>query len=211
MYALLSFDEVNKLSTTRKAIPYETYFGEMPLTKKQKEERISLAEDLEKAFTYAIILMLTMVQYEAFDLAVAETAIAKRYMQALKGHMDTESDYIQWYVPNISKEIARATMDHMDDPYYFSRDRASFIAENESNATSDYKDYSNAIKNGSTKKTWITMKDTRVRPTHVEVDERTIDIDDLFLVGNSFMRFPHDALLADPEELVGCRCVVKYS
>lgn len=211
MYDLLSFDEVNKLSETKKYIPYNKYFGEMPLTKKQKEDRISLAEDLEKVFTYAVILMLTMEQHGSFNIKVAEVAIAESYFNYLAKHMDVDNDYFQWYVPHISREIARATKDNMDDPYYFSRDRAKFIAENEANATHDYNDYAQALKNGAKTKTWITMKDNAVRNTHRKVDEVQIGIDDLFLVGNSFMRFPHDALLAGPEELVNCRCVVKYS
>lgn len=55
------------------------------------------------------------------------------------------------------------------------------------------------------------MKDQRVRKTHREVDGETIPIDEVFLVGESLMRFPKDTSLgASAEEIVNCRCVVKY-
>lgn len=98
-----------------------------------------------------------------------------------------------------------------DDIYWLSYKRAEDIAKSESNTFLNYTDYVEAVELGYTKKRWLTMLDDKVRQTHEEVEGATIGIDEVFHVGNSLMRFPHDlAESPDPKEVIGCRCAVEY-
>lgn len=95
--------------------------------------------------------------------------------------------------------------------YWTSRDRAMLIAENEANAFYNYEDYREAKLEGKTQKTWITELDDKVRLTHTLVEGKTVDIDGLFFVGDSLMRFPKDTYYdPSPKETVNCRCSVLY-
>ena len=61
------------------------------------------------------------------------------------------------------------------------------------------------------RKQWGTMRDGRVRQTHQEVDGVEIAEHEAFLVGASLMMYPgDDSLGADIEEIINCRCSVKY-
>ena len=98
-----------------------------------------------------------------------------------------------------------------EDGYWLSFDRAVNIANSETNTFLNYTDFVEAKELGYTKKSWHTMLDNKVRDTHEEVDGQTIGIDEVFHVGNSEMRFPHDlALTPDPREVINCRCAVEY-
>lgn len=60
-------------------------------------------------------------------------------------------------------------------------------------------------------KTWITIGDDRVRPSHIAVNRTTLEEDGIFNVGQSRLRFPGDtSLLADIRETVNCRCSSQY-
>lgn len=99
-----------------------------------------------------------------------------------------------------------------DEPdYWLSYRRALNIAYSEANTFFNYTDYVEAKDLGRTKKTWLTMLDDKVRDTHEEIEGVTIGIDELFQVGNSQMKFPHDwTTNPDPKEVINCRCAVEY-
>ena len=60
-------------------------------------------------------------------------------------------------------------------------------------------------------KTWRTMRDNDVRPTHVATDRTRLDNDGVFVVGISRLRFPGDAFLgAEIKEVANCRCFADY-
>lgn len=95
--------------------------------------------------------------------------------------------------------------------YWLSYDRAENIAKSEANTFLNYTDYTEAKERGATKKRWLTMLDDKVRQTHSEVEGQTIGIDELFTVGDSLMKFPHDLSESpNPTEVIGCRCAVEY-
>ena len=99
----------------------------------------------------------------------------------------------------------------MDDPYYYSLDRARYMAENESNTSWNHSDFANAIKQGKTRKKWVDVRDNRERETHRRVGGMIIPISELFMVGSSFMLYPKDPSYGAPaSEICGCRCTVKY-
>lgn len=54
-------------------------------------------------------------------------------------------------------------------------------------------------------KTWLTEKDSRVRPEHAVLHGKTVGIGDGFAVGGAMLRYPGDPL-APPGLSLGCRC-----
>lgn len=209
--ALGKQDELNNL-----AIPYETYFGEMGLSKEEIKRRIEFAEMLDDVF-----IML-------FSLAAAEK-IADRVIDAefLAGYAERHFwdvldyfgiDYIETYpwlkthVRQTAEEVVSQIEKNPDDSWQLSNDRAMLIAENEANSVYEYKGFQDAVDSGKTRKTWNTMLDNKVRHTHEVNESLTIPIMDRFHVGAYEMYQPKDTSCgAGMEEIAGCRCWCTYS
>lgn len=208
MYGVLSFDELNQLSFTRRSIPYEKYFGDMGLTKRQKEKRIELAESFEEEFVELLSWMFYVLPYTDTETLIA--ACIERYEKVYAEYYELD-DYMRNYIRDWGEYIVESVLQNPDDPYMLSKDRAKFAAENEANSSINYQEYRDAIKRGYTHKKWRTMKDKKVRETHREVDDVETRIDEPFEVGDYLMMFPKDTTFgAGPEEIVNCRCSVKY-
>lgn len=204
------FDELNQLSQLdelkRKSVDYEEYFGEMDLTDKEKEERISLAEKFEIIFLFLFLLM-SEGKTKKYENMVYEkyVSVSLVFLKQKKVPL-----YIDEYAKDMAKEIVDTTQAHINDKYYLSKDRAMFIAENEANVVGNYRQQIEAIKSGMKYKTWITKNDKKVRHTHKDVNNKKISIFDVFQVGNSEMMFPKDSN-GETKEIVNCRCVLHYS
>lgn len=98
-----------------------------------------------------------------------------------------------------------------DSGYNLSMSRGFFIAADTANAIMNYTDFAMAKADGMRRKQWITLNDEKVRNTHEEVNNQVIDIDDVFIVGGSIMRFPKDEMyLPNPKETIRCRCSIRY-
>lgn len=192
-----------------RSIPYKEYFDKMSLTDRQKQERIRAAQDFEEVFL--LFLLLLAIQHEHKVEITATDDFIANYTGAVKKYLD-DDDFAVVYVTMIAALLKETTIEHIDDEYYTSLDRAMVLAENEANTVLNEKDYQDAVALGYTRKQWITERDNRVRPTHEEVDSVTIPINELFVVGNAVMRYPHDVEMAGefPEELSNCRCSVAY-
>lgn len=203
---VLGFDEINKLS-----MPFEKYFGEMELTKRQKTERIDLARAIEAAMLYFfdavaagnidnIDLMTLLIDEleEAVDETIEDKSVVPEVLAALL-----------YRVPNA---IYDPTMRNIDKPETLSEDRARFIAEEESNTIHNHIEYIKAIKGGKKRKRWHTMRDKKVRKTHKPMDGQTIPIADFFSVGDAMLLYPRDMVngFSHPEEIIGCRCTIEY-
>lgn len=205
-----SFDEINARNELHRAIDYEEYFGKMELTKEQKQERIALAEKLEENFLFVLALLFTMQQYNAVDWETIRAKFQTGYMNALSGIVATD-DYIKSYVRTFVYDVTDSTKAHQSDPYYYTQDRAAFMAENEANTFFNYSDYFAAIKAGKIMKMWVDIRDKRERETHRKVGGTIKKIDEPFMVGSSFMNFPRDySMGASASEIVNCRCSIKY-
>lgn len=206
----LAFDEINALVGTKRSIPYEEYFGEMRLSNEEKQKRIELAERLEDAFRDSLIFLLTMYQYSRLNWETFELKLKTGYKDALSGYVDVD-EFMSVYIAGIAMDMVESTKEHIDDPYYFSADRAMFAAENEANASMNYQQFKNAVKAGKRRKRWNSIIDKETRTTHRVMDGKTIKINALFSVGNSLMRFPKDTLYnPDGKEIVNCRCSITY-
>lgn len=203
------FDELNDLSED-KMLDIDTYFDEMELTEEEKEERKSFAESVNGLMLFIFALFSVMKQYDYINKQFTISQLQSRYSEIVLQYMDIDK-YIEDYISEFSQETVDTTLKYIDDEFYLSDDRGLLIAVNEANTTLNYKDYANAIKAGKTRKRWLTEKDKKVRQTHRTLDNKTIAIEDVFIVGNTYMRFPHDTLYGiDYKELSNCRCTVKY-
>ena len=57
-------------------------------------------------------------------------------------------------------------------------------------------------------KTWVTMGDKKVRPTHNAANFQTVLITEPFIVGGTLLMYPGDTSLGAPiREIANCRCV----
>lgn len=195
----MKFDELNKL---------KRYFSVMELPQSEKDKRVSLGNLFFDAFFYVFMLMRAEVKLDG--------EIDKDYyIRTLDGRIrdileSKELPYDEEYIPRLTEDVVDATTRHLDDPYYFSKDRALLVAQNEANTVMNSVDFANAKSSGKKYKRWITEKDSRVRLSHEEVDETKIPIDDYFHVGNDNLKFPHDYMNGSPENLINCRCTCLY-
>lgn len=205
------FDELNDIGS-QSIDSYERYFSEMEaLSKEQIEERVDFSEKFEKIILFILSLIVVMVENEQIDRLYVIEQLNTRYRE-LALQYTGEDDYIDDYINRISTEIADTTLDNSSSDYYTSSNRARFISANEANVILNYVDLQRAVKAGYTHKTWVTMKDERVRHTHSILEGKTIRIGQLFDVGNDIMAFPKDFQYSpSPEETVNCRCSIRYS
>ncbi len=210
MFGQVTFDELNKLVGKNRSEPYKVYFGEMDLTESEINERITLAEKLEENFLFVMALLFTMAKYNSVNYEQIRNKFEKSYFKAIDGIIIAD-DYMNQYIRNFSYDITDSTKAHADDMYYYSSDRAIFMAENESLTCWNHQDFSDAIKSGKRRKQWMDVRDKKERETHLQVGRTVKPIEEPFLVGNSLMQYPKDTSLgASSSEIVNCRCVIKY-
>lgn len=204
------FDELNAPMQFKRSEPFETYFGDMDLTDKEKEKRIQVAEDLDDLMLFLFALISLMRESNSIDKDYIALQINNRYTEILQRYMGIDK-YLKDYIRHFSDTFIQTTFGNIDNEWYLSADRSKFIAENESNNVFSHDEYVEALKDGKTKKRWITMKDKRVRHSHRKLDERILEISDQFVVGDSLMNFPRDEeFLPNPSQVVSCRCSIKY-
>lgn len=199
----------------KRSMPYEKYFGEMDLDEDEKKTRIELAKELEKVFWFMLSFIAAAQEAgQHIDVIELYSMTQRRYIDALsdKGY-DVYGDYgfLLEHVTQISQDVVDVTLIHLREEYYTSRDRAMFIAENESQTVRNTSEIVEAEWDGATYKVWRSMEDKRVRRTHAEADGQIKPIGEPFEVGGSLMMYPKDESLgADPEEIVNCRCTALY-
>lgn len=201
--AKLKNDELNIVS-------YEQYFGEMEISEKEKQDRIKLAYEFEEYLVWLFLALAT----ETWTLEEYYRMADEKYCQIAAKYMGVKEipAYITDYAAEITMSIVDTTLNNKEVDYYLSDERAKAIAANEANSIGNYREQVEMVKQGYKYKQWLTMKDNRVRHTHVQVDDTKIGIFDHFLVGDSEMMFPKDTSLgAEPEEIVNCRCSLRYT
>lgn len=207
---IMNKDELNNLHSEK----INKYFSEMELPNDEIAKRINLCEELDYLFYTLWVLASALDKaYGAIDGEEAEYLKDygyRGYMDVLSGLGYEDKSYPK-YVEDIVGVIVDTTIAHISEQYYTSEKRSIIVAENEANSIGNHDFEQRAIKNGMKFKTWVTMKDERVRHTHRLVDETKIGIYDMFSVGMCEMRYPCDEVNGTPEECVNCRCVCHYS
>ena len=195
---MLTQDELN--------VMFEEYYSVMDgIEPDRLQKRIDLANDL-----YDVI----MVYYTLLDgnesQAVIENQLANELYSTIAkfGEID---DYTSEMVDLYTKDIVKANMSHKSSEYYVSDERAVNVAQDVGQSFLNYFEYQDAVANNKTE-TWFTQNDSDVRPTHATLNGTQIPIGETFKVGGYLMRFPKDTYYGAPaEEIVNCRCFVKYS
>jgi len=211
----LPFDELNRLyeedhRDSLRSMPFDRFFGEMDLSQEQKDKRKKTAKEIQQFMLLALMSMYHMMEEGGYDFSDASRIITQRYNDLLDElGLSLTAFFAASHVESTAAEIVSATLNHPDDPYFFSTDRARLIAENEANSIYNDAQFQDAVLTGKRYKTWHAIMDNRTRETHREVNGTTIPIDQYFVVGNSLMFFPRDSS-ADPEEVVNCRCTATY-
>lgn len=204
------FDELSALTPYSRSLPFSEYFGEMDLSEEEKQKRIEAAEDLDDFLMYLFALITLMAASGSVDKNYIALQIKERYT-AVVGRYMVVDEYLDSYILDFTDTFIQTTFDSIDDEWYLSADRARFIAENESNNVFSHDEYIKAVRDGKTQKRWITMRDTRVRHSHKLLDNKTLDISEQFVVGNSLMNFPRDeSYTPNPSQVIACRCSIKY-
>lgn len=195
----MKFDELNRL---------KRFFSTMEIPQSEKDKRVSLGNLLFDAFFYTFAMMRT--EYKLQGVLNRDF-----YINSLGGRIrdvldDVTLPYEEGYISRLTNEVVDTTLRHLDDDYYFSKERALLVAQNESNSVMNNYDYLTAKNNGKKYKTWIAELDNRTRPWHVDADGQRVPIDSMFYVGGEEMRFPHD-YNASPDNIINCRCSCQYS
>ena len=232
--SLQVFDRINSVNSPKlRSMDIKKYFSEMQLSNTQKKERIALAEELEDVmlFFFSLVLLIDEFSYmQAISTVDAKQQLKDRVYGVVEKYTQI-TDEVREFLDEFVDEVNDTTTEHLvvllalmrnresadsekrkSEEFYLSDDRARLLGEEESNTIFNAVDFAKAKKLGFKYKTWITMRDNKVRHTHALVDDRTIPIDDLFLVGNSYMRFCRDDYYgASPREIIGCRCSIRYS
>lgn len=207
MLPVTDFDELNRLVGYERSMPIAKYFGEMRISNAQKRKRIALARKLEAEMIWLMSYLFYARQQGISVSMDAINEIRNRYRACLG---DALIDlYIATHIDSISADIVDATNRHKDDPYYYSKDRARLIAENESNSVFNYTEYEEAAKNKKYK-TWLTVMDGHERNSHAEVNGTTLPIDQEFVLHGGTCQYPREDTLPE-EESVNCRCSLAFS
>jgi len=203
------FDDLNQLSEDGE-FDIDSYFDDMDLTNKEKEERKDFAREMQDVLLFVFSLYLIMKQYNYENKKYIIQQLQKRYSYTVLRYTEIDN-YLDEMINDSARDIVDTTFHHDGEEYFTSDERAALIACNSANDTLNYKQYAEAIKMGKKNKKWITEKDMKVRKTHKVLDNIIIPIDRTFLVGNTLMRFPHDTMFGvDYEQLSNCRCTIKY-
>lgn len=222
MATTLKFDNLNVLDskTVKKSDlkkkplvkPYREYFGEMYIEPEEMRSRIELAEEIEDVMLWVFAYWIVATEAEISKEELKQDAKDK-LISVIAKHTKLDP-YLEKHIDDVINEVVDTTEKHADETdtdYWLSRDRAMLISENEANAFYNYENYREAKLKGKTKKIWHTELDEKVRATHMLAEGQTVDIDGLFFVGDSVMRFPMDTEFgASANETVNCRCVCKY-
>lgn len=207
----MTYAELNQMIENPRSEPFDIYFGDMELSKQEKNKRIALAEKLEENFLPILIFLFILNQYaRTVDWEEIRTRFENGYSDSVKEFTDIDSQ-LNIHIKSFSQDVTESTKRHINDFYYYSTDRAKLISENESNTTLSYQEFMDAVNSGKTMKQWVDIRDRKERETHREVGGTVKRIAEPFLVGDSIMNYPRDfTFSASASEIVNCRCSIKY-
>lgn len=206
------------------------YYGEMELTTNEKKLRIVMASELQSAVEKYYDTVRAIITAEKLDDRKRDLLLAAAVVSLRKAYLGFFDRFYERYVSSIYSG---------GEPYYgveswrqkhaldfaiwltrtarnesntaFANSHALAVTRTEINAVGNLAALDAAYRSGARFKTWVTFGDNKVRPSHKAVNGTRIPIDEAFTVGNSKLMFPNDTSLgADAEEIVNCRCTLKF-
>ena len=169
-----------------------------------------MAEELEENFIVTMTLLFTMAQANKIDYELIRKQIENSYLETLRKYANVDK-HLETYVKSFSHDVVDSTKKYKNEPYYYSLDRARFMAENEVNTAINHARYMEAVNAGKTMKLWESIIDEATRKDHREINGKYIPIGQAFRVGDSWMMYAKDTSLgASANQIVNCRCVTIY-
>ena len=224
--ALQNFDQLNSMSTK--------WFSKMEVSEAEKKKRIDLSLD------YCEIIIMLFMLIEGNHPRESCVDFAEERLRIIAENYIGKDDlaYVNDWSRKEAEKVVDVTFRHTDDEpqlegedepkektikfeefdteipeteYWTSELRALLVGISCASAIANYHDLWYALERGMTNKVWITEADEKVRETHQEVDHTDIPINELFLVGNSYLMFPGDVNYgAEEKEVDGCRCHLEF-
>lgn len=182
----------------------------MQITEEQKKKRKRIADDLCDVFLFLFLLLEDSKENGLTDYSFALPQFQKEFQGTITRYVNIDA-YLIEYIAQASREIFNTTLKHMNDKWFFTRDRAVLLALNEANTIYNHEELEDAIKKGYTHKTWVAEIDDRTRMDHLLMDSTKIKIDEYFIFPDCKMQFPHDYIHGTQEQLANCRCSLEYS
>lgn len=210
MPTVFDYDEINKIQTRQRAIPYAVYFGDMDLSEETVEELKEHANIIEYVMQFFIAMVL-LGGVDELNKADLKYQLADTYRSEISSFMEVDAK-VSRYIDTFADRIVENTYKNINDLWYLSDDRAKFIGENESLTLYNYTSHQQAIADGYKRKEWVAFIDNKTRETHAEINGTIIPIEDFFIVGDALMQYPKDIenAIDNPEETVNCRCKIRY-
>ena len=217
-YKGLSFDELNALYDDEKdhiSTDYDEWFDDMDLTEAQKQDRKETAEELERIFRDLLALVFYLYVEGAYEYAEAMTEAQQQYLalldKASHNGVNVSDYYRNIHVPVKVSEVVNTMLEHPENPWNFTIDRAMAIAENEANSMWNNADFQEALASGKTRKWWDAIIDGKTRDWHAEANGQTKPIWEPFEVNGELLQYPmDDSYGATGSNINHCRCVAKY-
>lgn len=206
------------------------YYGEMNLPTVEKKLRIVMAGAFQDAVRKYYDTVHTIITDEKTDKHRKDILLAAAVVSLCKAYLGFFDKYYERYVAAIFRG---------GEPYYgvdawrnqhaldfavwltrtargepnvaFEKSHSITVTRTEINAMCNLAALDGAYRSGMRFKTWVTFGDGKVRASHRAVGGTRIPIDEAFTVGGYKLMFPNDTSLgAGAEEIVNCRCTLKF-
>lgn len=186
MRSVLPFDELNIFVATLR-----TRFPNGKLPKKREE----FEDILDK------MLDLFLLAYATGNEVVNES-LQSDWQPTLDDVMET-----------VDRKVAGKTWRERAEEYFESEgsvDDLVRIAETESHRDANEAAYKTAVFGGATEKTWVTMRDLRVREQHDFMEGQTVPIDAYFYAPDG-SKAMYPGGFGVPEQDINCRCELIFT
>lgn len=214
MSTKLNIDELNIITYTDEEVDEKLneFFEPMELPKRQIDKRKDAAKDFRDILLFILLAIKVADEIGEVDWDQMQARLEAEFSSVVRQYA-RDDDYMQNFTQKAVADFIDVTRERIAkdgiDSRWTSDERALPDAANYANMTVGYEELQQAIDAGFTKKMWVSQRDGRVRHTHRQADGQTVPIKAYFTVGDSMLLYPTDPD-GEPEEIVNCRCHLKY-
>lgn len=210
MFSNMAFDELNIIQYTNEEVEafLDEYFEPMFLPHSELEKRKDAAREFREVLLFILLAAVMEDNLGALDWDNLRMQMLNQFGQVVRKY-SRDDEFTQYFIEKATDDFIEVSKKHLGEDKWFSDERALPDAANYANMTVGYEDLQQAIESGKKKKMWVSQRDGRVRHTHRVADGQTVPINGYFKVGNSLLAYPTDPE-GEPEEVINCRCHIKY-
>ena len=200
-------DRLNNIQTKYPRLDIEEIISQMDIPQEDIDKRVELAEKVRDVFDwlFAFVVMASVTE-GMIDVEYLTMSVEYR----LKDLVNLDVRYVSEQIERFSRDVVETTVENKDDDYFLSPQRADERAIDEANAVCGYEELDEAIKQGKTKKTWVSEKLKSTRKWHREMDGKTIPIEEPFHFDDCEMMMPH-AIEGTARQNSNCLCSLSFS